>query len=286
MLDNNKKSIGNNSLIFKFLIPYMAALFIICTAIYILYFPQYKMRFISSNQYNASNISSEIENNISYLYGKINIFCSYLEKETNSDNLLNVFNNIIKNEPNLVNIFYADTIPYKDGGTVLNTLGSLPSDYDQTSREWYKNAITSKEIVISEPYIDIITKSIIVTFSKTIYVNGQLSGVVGIDVDFSKIISSALEEAKKYSYNINIINKEGLYIYNENQNSILKENIFNNKEISSHKNDIMNNNNYAWIDKKLSYISSKIKNTNWNIILSIENKELNLSLLKLLILII
>ncbi|PTY40413.1 methyl-accepting chemotaxis protein [Brachyspira hampsonii] len=286
MLDNNKKSIGNNSLIFKFLIPYMAALFIICTAIYILYFPQYKMRFISSNQYNASNISSEIENNVSYLYGKINIFCSYLEKETNSDNLLNVFNNIIKNEPNLVNIFYADTIPYKDGGTVLNTLGSLPSDYDQTSREWYKNAIASKEIVISEPYIDIITKSIIVTFSKTIYVNGQLSGVVGIDVDFSKIISSALEEAKKYSYNINIINKEGFYIYNENQNSILKENIFNNQEISSHKNDIMNNNNYAWIDKKLSYISSKIKNTNWNIILSIENKELNLSLLKLLILII
>ncbi|OEJ13051.1 chemotaxis protein [Brachyspira hampsonii] len=286
MLDNNKKSIGNNSLIFKFLIPYMAALFIICTAIYILYFPQYKIRFINSNQYNASSISSEIENNISYLYGKINIFCSYLEKETNRDNLLNVFKNIIKNEPNLVNIFYADTIPYKDGGTVLNTTGTLPSNYDQTSREWYKNAIASKEIVISEPYIDIVTKSIIVTFSKTIYVNGQLSGVVRIDVDFSKIISSALEEAKKYSYNISIINKEGLYIYSENQNSILKENIFNNQEISSHKNDIMNNNNYAWIDKELSYISSKIRNTNWHIILSIENKELNLSLLKLLILII
>ena len=286
MLSNNKKSIGNNSLIFKFLIPYMAALFIICVAIYILYFPQYKTRFLNSNKYNAYNISSEIENNISSLYGKINIFYSYVEKEVNRDNLLNVFRNIIKNEPDLINIFYADTIPYKDGGTVLNTVGQLPNDYDQTSMEWYKNAIASKEIVVSEPYIDVVSKSIVVTFSKTIYVNGQISGVVGIDVDFSKIISSGLEEAKKYNYNLSIIDKDGLYIYNQNESYILKENIFNNKEISQYKNDIINNNNYGWIDKKLSYISSKIKNSNWNIIVSLDNKELNLSLLKLLILII
>ncbi|CRF32954.1 methyl-accepting chemotaxis protein [Brachyspira suanatina] len=286
MLGNNKSGIGNNSLIFKFLIPYMAALFIICVAIYIAYFPQYKTRFLNSNKYNTYNISSEIENNISSLYGKINIFYSYVEKEVNRDNLLNVFKNIINNEPDLINIFYADTIPYKDGGTVLNTVGQLPNDYDQTSREWYKNAIASREIVVSEPYVDVVTKSIVVTFSKTIYVNGQISGVVGIDVDFSKIISSGLEEAKKYNYNLNIINKDGLYIYNQNENYILKENIFNNKEISPYKNDIMNNNNYAWIDKKLSYISSKIKNSNWNIIVSLDNKELNSSLLKLLILII
>ena len=286
MLGNNKSGIGNNSLIFKFLIPYMAALFIICVAIYIAYFPQYKTRFLNSNKYNTYNISSEIENNISSLYGKINIFYSYVEKEVNRDNLLNVFKNIINNEPDLINIFYADTIPYKDGGTVLNTVGQLPNDYDQTSREWYKNAIASREIVVSEPYIDVVTKSIVLTFSKTIYVNGKISGVVGIDVDFSKIISSGLEEAKKYNYNLNIINKDGLYIYNQNENYILKENIFNNKEISPYKNDIMNNNNYAWIDKKLSYISSKIKNSNWNIIVSLDNKELNSSLLKLLILII
>lgn len=286
MLGNNKSGIGNNSLIFKFLIPYMAALFIICVTIYIAYFPQYKTRFLNSNKYNTYNISSEIENNISALYGKINIFYSYVEKEVNRDNLLNVFKNIINNEPDLINIFYADTIPYKDGGTVLNTVGQLPSDYDQTSREWYKNAIASREIVVSEPYVDVVSKSIVVTFSKTIYVNGQISGLVGIDVDFSKIISSGLEEAKKYNYNLNIINKDGLYIYNQNESYILKENIFNNKEISQHKNDIINNNNYGWIDKKLSYISSKIKNSNWNIIVSLDNKELNSSLLKLLILII
>ena len=286
MLGNSKDCIRNNSLIFKFLIPYMAALFIICVAIYILYFPQYKTRFLNSNKYNAYNISSEIENNISSLYGKINIFYSYVEKEVNRDNLLNVFRNIIKNETDLINIFYADTIPYKDGGTVLNTVGQLPNDYDQTSMEWYKNAIASREIVVSEPYVDVVSKSIVVTFSKTIYVDGQINGVVGIDVDFSKIISSGLEEAKKYNYNLSIINKDGLYIYNQNENYILKENIFNNKEISPYKNDIINNNNYGWIDKKVSYISSKIKNSNWNIIVSLDNKELNSSLLKLLILII
>ena len=97
--------------------------------------PAYLEYFLNSNKYNVSNISSEIENNISSLYGRINIFYSYVEKETDREKLLEVFKNILKNESDLLNIFYADTIPYKDGGTVLNTVGQLPNDYDQTSRE-------------------------------------------------------------------------------------------------------------------------------------------------------
>ena len=142
-----------NSLVLKFLIPYMAALFIICSSIYIMYIPQYKTRFINSNKYNITDISSKLENNIESIYGRINIFCSYVEKETDHNKLLEVFANVLKNEEDLMNIFYAGTIPYKDGGIVLNTLGQLPSDYDQTTKEWYKTALASQEIVISEPYI-------------------------------------------------------------------------------------------------------------------------------------
>ncbi len=287
MLDKSNIGVKSSNLVLKFLLPYMAALFIICIAIYFLYFPQYKTRFLNSNKYNVSNISSEIENNISSLYGRINIFYSYVEKERDREKLLEVFKNILKNESDLINIFYADTIPYKDGGTVLNTVGQLPSDYDQTSREWYQNAIKSKDIVISGPYIDAVKKSVIVTFSKTIYMDGKIYAIVGIDVDFSKIISSALEEAKKYNYNLSLINRDGLYLYNSNESYILKENIFNNvKEISNNKNNIINNNSYAWVDKKFSCLSSKIRNIDWNIIVTVPNKDLNLSLLKLLILIV
>ncbi|WP_297277137.1 methyl-accepting chemotaxis protein [uncultured Brachyspira sp.] len=275
-----------NSLVLKFLIPYMAALFIICSSIYIMYIPQYKTRFINSNKYNITDISSKLENNIESIYGRINIFCSYVEKETDHNKLLEVFANVLKNEEDLMNIFYAGTIPYKDGGIVLNTLGQLPSDYDQTTKEWYKTALASQEIVISEPYIDAGTGNIVITFSKAIYINGQLYGVIGIDVDFIKTIDGILEQSKNYNYDVSIINDSGLYLFNKNENYMLKENIFSDNKISIHKNNILNNRNYYWIEKANSYITSKIGNTKWNLVVTVNNEELKSSLLKLLILII
>ena len=185
-----------------------------------------------------------------------------------------------------MNIFYADTIPYKDGGTVLNTLGELPSNYDQTTKEWYNKALNSREIVISEPYIDAVNGNIVITFSKAIYIDGKLYGIVGIDVDFIKTIEGILEQIKNYNYDVSIINESGLYLFNKNESYVLKQNIFNDNNISSHKNDILNNNNYSWIEKDYSYITYKIKNTAWNLVVNINNKELKSSLLKLLILII
>ncbi len=275
-----------NSLVLKFLIPYMAALFIICSSIYIMYIPQYKTRFINSNKYNITDISSKLENNIESIYGRINIFCSYVEKETDHNKLLEVFANVLKNEEDLMNIFYAGTIPYKDGGIVLNTLGQLPSDYDQTTKEWYKTALASQEIVISEPYIDAVTGNIVIIFSKAIYINGQLYGVIGIDVDFIKTIDGILEQSKNYNYDVSIINDSGLYLFNKNENYMLKENIFSDNKISIHKNNILNNRNYYWIEKANSYITSKIGNTKWNLVVTVNNEELKSSLLKLLILII
>lgn len=159
-----------NSLILKFLIPYMISLSIICIAVYMVYFPQYKIRFLNSNKYNISNISSELENNISSLYGRINIFCSYVEKETDLNKLAAVFANVLDKEDDLMNIYYADDVPFKDGGTVLNIIGELPSDYDQTVKEWYKKALAENKIVISEPYIDAISKNVVITFSKSLYI--------------------------------------------------------------------------------------------------------------------
>lgn len=281
-----KENIKKNSLVLKFLIPYMTALFIICVLIYIAYRPQYKVRFLNSNKYNISNISDELENNISSLYGKINIFCSYIEKETDTNKLLEVFANVLKNESDLMNIFYADTIPYKNGGTVLNTVGQLPNDYDQTTKEWYQKALASREIVISDPYIDAVTQNLIITFSKAIYRDGNLYGIVGIDVQLSKVVNETLNLAKNYNYDLSIIDDQGLYIVNSNNNYVLKENAFNNNIISPHKNDILNNTHYKWIDKDFSYLSSKIKNSQWYLIVKTGNEELKSSLLKLLILII
>ena len=95
-----------NSLVLKFLIPYIISVFGICVIVYILYFPQYKNRFIRSEEYNINNMTLILENKILSLYGKVNIFCSYLEKETDTNKLKTTFVNIVKNDKDLMNIYY------------------------------------------------------------------------------------------------------------------------------------------------------------------------------------
>ncbi len=273
-MNKNRK----NSLVLKFLIPYIISLFIICVIVFILYFPQYESRFLRNEEYNINSLTSMLENNILSLKGKVNVICSYLEKETDEYKLRNVFLNILNNDKDLMNIYYAGIIPYREGGFMLNTSGRLPNDYDQTVRDWYKNAVVSSDIVVSEPYLNIINSEMVITFSKAIYDNGNLLGVVGVDVLFSKVI----EYIKNHrNYDISIINDNGLYLYDTNETYILKQNIFDNSEISRYKNDILNNDVYGWVKKDKAYMSANAENLPYILVLSMETSELKKSLILL-----
>lgn len=275
-----------NSLVLKFLIPYIISMFAICIMVYILYFPQYEKRFLKAEESNINNLILILENRILSLYGKVNILCSYLEKETDTNKLKNIFSNIVDNDKDIMNIYYGGRIPYKDGGYMLNTVGKLAADYDQTSRGWYKEALKSKDnIVVSEPYIDIIDtrNPIVITFSKAIYDNGNLLGVVGVDILFSKIVED-LEIIKDYE--LNIINHSGLYLHSLNKSYILKQNIFDDSIISKHKDNIINNSNYGWVEKDKAYISVSAKSLPYILIVSTPTNDLKKSLISLMIILI
>ena len=275
-----------NSLVLKFLIPYIISMFAICIMVYILYFPQYEKRFLKAEESNINNLILILENRILFLYGKVNIFCSYLEKETDTNKLQNIFSNIVDNDKDIMNIYYGGRIPYKDGGYMLNTVGKLAADYDQTSRGWYKEALKSKDnIAVSEPYLDIIDPSnpIVITFSKAIYDNGNLLGVVGVDILFSKIVED-LEIIKDYE--LNIINHSGLYLHSPNKSYILKQNIFDDSIISKHKDNILNNSNYGWVEKDKAYISVSAKGMPYILIVSTPTNDLKKSLISLMIVLI
>ena len=261
-------------------------MFAICIMVYILYFPQYEKRFLKAEESNINNLILILENRILFLYGKVNIFCSYLEKETDTNKLQNIFSNIVDNDKDIMNIYYGGRIPYKDGGYMLNTVGKLAANYDQTSRGWYKEALKSKDnIAVSEPYLDIIDPSnpIVITFSKAIYDNGNLLGVVGVDILFSKIVED-LEIIKDYE--LNIINHSGLYLHSPNKSYILKQNIFDDSIISKHKDNILNNSNYGWVEKDKAYISVSAKGMPYILIVSTPTNDLKKSLISLMIVLI
>ncbi|MCA1065622.1 methyl-accepting chemotaxis protein [Rossellomorea sp. AcN35-11] len=65
---------------------------------------------------------------------------------------------------------------------------SLPSDFDPTSRGWYQEAEEVRAgVVWSEPYIDTATEEYIITASRAIVSDNKVVGVLGVDINLTKL---------------------------------------------------------------------------------------------------
>ena len=118
-----------------------------------------------------------------------------------------------------------------------------PADYDCTKREWYKRAKASNDVIFTEPYIDAMTKKLIITVAKSIKNKGEVVGVIATDIYLSEVIK-AVEGAKisENSYGM-LFNSNGKIVIHPQ-----KLNLFNDKI------NLFNN-----LVKDKSYVSVKMK---------------------------
>ena len=278
-----KKIYQKNKLILSFIIPYIFCIIMIFVGVMSVYMPKYKKDFEILSIDNSEILANILENNMYAIKKQMQIFSSYLEAEYYTNSFPTIMSNIVKNDNTIANIYFASTVPYKNGGMMFNS-SPLPSDYDQTTREWFIKALENKDIFISNPYIDIVTESLAIAFSKAIYnPDNTVRGVLGIDIIFNEIANDILNNAKLYNYNVSLINQDGTYFYSENKNAILKENIFNNEIFSAYKNDILNNDSFAFFKNKKIYISTNIKSTPWYLIIESDINIFRNNIIRLLI---
>jgi methyl-accepting chemotaxis protein len=135
---------------------------------------------------------------------------------------------IIKANPDVTDIYWAGQKPFRDRGFFIDGTGWIPpKDYDQTSRGWFQEALANQSVCITDPYLDMNTKKIVVTIAdKVAYADGSIEGAVGMDLFITKV--GELVASKKLSANGKsyLVNKDGLFITNENVDSVLKDNLF------------------------------------------------------------
>jgi len=81
-------------------------------------------------------------------------------------------------------------ISYPDKRTIASDQDGIPEGYDPTSRAWYMQAAQAKKLMITNPYIDVITNGLVVTVAAPRIDNGQLLGVVAGDVNIDEVIDS------------------------------------------------------------------------------------------------
>lgn len=219
------------------------------------------------------NISKTIiDDKINEYFNNLNV----LAKEGD----FNDFNNLKKsmelladNDDCLLVIYYGEE---SDGGYVQSLNDILPEGYEARNRPWYIEAKNKKEeIVIQSPYTDVTTGKTIITISKAVIKDGQLIGVIGMDVELSVLANrlSALKYGK--TGQVMIASTDGLVISNTDQTKIgtqepteysVWSNILQNKD-----GDI----NFEYESKKYRGYYETSDVTGWKILLKTESSELS-----------
>ncbi|ANN63176.1 chemotaxis protein [Brachyspira hyodysenteriae] len=257
---------NNIKLLLKLIIPYSLFIIISSAIIFVLFIRIYKSDYIEQISINIDKIGYYIERDIDNVNLVLNILDSYAVAELTPYEIGLSMSNVYNKRQEFFDILYGDTIPFSEGGLFLSVTHQYPTNYDQTSRVWYKGALTTNGIYITDPYIDFNTKKLLITFSKAVYTNGRLKGVIGID--FSSV-SNVRTEGNIDKNNIFLITSDGTYIKHSNPDYVLKEgvNIFNTDKLFEGTEEYVNN------------IASpiKIKNNNWYSIRKIPNTNLALA---------
>lgn len=100
-----------------------------------------------------------------------------------------VFKQMKNSHPDL-NFLFLGT---EDGGYMEFPSFRPQNTYDPRKRPWYKKAIASDELIISEPYISSETQDMIVSFSMSVKDGQRRIGVLGISVNLDRLLY-ALED--------------------------------------------------------------------------------------------
>lgn len=228
-----------------------------------------------------------IDSYIEGLERELNIVCNNFNIKAKNDSLsLQELKSIEENIGDIMSIYVA--FPNKK---VLIEPINVPEDFDPTVREWYKNAINNKgKMSVSDPYIDEVSKKLVVTIAKHFNTNDGEDAIAGIDVSLDTIINTIKQESiGKTGYTI-IARKNGTIISHPNTDYINNKNIKDlgkwGEDILSGKKIVNEGDNHLGQDSVIGH--HKSKELGWVAVSFLPKEEgmlsINQSLIKTLVL--
>ena len=247
-------------LILSFTIPYLIFISIIGIILISIFIPVNRDFYYNKVSVNIELAQNNIESKVDDIINSLNFLSSYAEIGISTPNISKTITNV-KQFGNYLDVFYCDTIPYNRGGTFVSSRIKYPDNYDQTAREWYKNASNSaSDLYITSPYIDFTSGNLVITFINKIMMNNRLAGYFGIDFDN---MNAVLQGVDDFSESLNIVTENGLYITHENTNNILNSNsvLFNDNLFASYRNNMKDGGLY--LKDNYWYTLKKINNAPW-----------------------
>lgn len=98
-----------------------------------------------------------------------------------------------------------------------NREAGIPEGYDPVERGWYKQAAELGTVIVTDPYCDAITGQMCATVAAPAYIDGELAGVIGLDVTLgtvTELTGSINYEDGVYGF---LVDTAGQYIAHQNK---------------------------------------------------------------------
>lgn len=76
------------------------------------------------------------------------------------------------------------------GEFITSPTSEMPEGYDPRSRPWYTNAVVTGGTTITEPYLDMVTKTLVLSIMAPVHSQGQLVGVGGGDLSLDAMVKA------------------------------------------------------------------------------------------------
>lgn len=163
--------------------------------------------FINEMGTSVENFLGQFENGISQM--SISPTLINFSPEESTATLYNEFEYFLELREDVSSIYL--TLPNKE--TYLLPENTFSSDYNPLERGWYKEAVADpNEVHWSEPYLDALTEEFVVTLSKAIENNGELVGVLAIDVQLTTLSTKVAESDVDYGGYITILDTDGIVL--------------------------------------------------------------------------
>ncbi len=236
------------------------------------YSSQYSL--IQKQEINLAKSTSKFIN--SYLQSKINIIEAIVEKIP-KDNVTRenkeILNSLIlgKKAGKFVDVYLAFE---SDGALLLsdNTILNIEKDnFDSRTRPWYIDAVAKKKSGVSEPYVDVTTKKLVVTVYSPLIIEDKVIGVVGSDIFITTVVDTVLNVKINDKGSSYLLNKDGKIIIHKDKKLIhKKDDIY--AQIKTKEKVGFGETIEKGIDELVAY--STILTTNWKFIIKLDKNEI------------
>lgn len=269
--DNMSTKKKSRKLFWGMLAPLLTVTIGACTFFYYISNTIIEYYLKSELSYTAEKVNSNVLERMNPIMVNIEDFANFASLSDDTEIYYPLVQTFYKNLSYSSGFYYASIESVKDGGGLFVHSGGWvpPAGYDQTSREWYKGAISNNgKLAFSSPFIDADTGELVITVSHSVNnTKGRIKGVVACDIMLSRLTTLFQNIEISKNTKASMITHDGYYITNDDPAKIMKARYFDDTAYKGDMNQWMNGELKTELDRKNFYAVSKIGESPWYVVI-------------------